>query len=107
MAHAHSELPAEPKTPFWFTALGGALFVAAGLFWVLSNDPPEAAPSPEPAAAAKPVATATAAPAPGTAPTAHIDPKAFAERFKRMREQIQQGANGQPGAAPAADPHGH
>lgn len=34
-SHGNSTDPNEPKTPLWLTALGGVLFLLAGLFWAL------------------------------------------------------------------------
>jgi ferric-dicitrate binding protein FerR (iron transport regulator) len=39
MAH-DSELP-EPKTPMWLPALGAAVFLAAGLWWLARPQPPQ------------------------------------------------------------------
>jgi hypothetical protein len=47
MAH-DSELP-EPKTPMWLPALGAALFLAAGVWWLAR---PQPAPEPVTSAAA-------------------------------------------------------
>jgi hypothetical protein len=64
--------PDEPSTPLWLTLLGGALFVAAGL-WVLltggesENQPPAEAPAAdvaEAAPAARPSAPKPSAPKP-------------------------------------------
>ena len=39
--HGNATDPNEPKTPFWLTALGGVLFLVAGLAWALyTPDPP-------------------------------------------------------------------
>ncbi|MBX3228492.1 MAG: hypothetical protein KIT84_07560 [Labilithrix sp.] len=39
--HGNATDPNEPKTPLWLTALGGVLFLAAGLAWALyTPDPP-------------------------------------------------------------------
>jgi hypothetical protein len=104
----------EPRTPMWLPALGAALFVGAGLWWVLT---PSAAPivaeaaasASTPVAPAAPVALApaprpsAAAPSPmpglaghppsGTAPGG----PAADERLRRLREQMQlKGAGGHP-----------
>jgi hypothetical protein len=107
----------EPRTPMWLPALGAALFVAAGLGWVLT---PSAAPivaepadsASTPVAAAPPVALAPVAsagrpsaaapnPMPGLAghPPSGAPPggPAADERLRRLREQMQlKGAGGHP-----------
>jgi len=40
-SHGNATDPNEPKTPMWLTALGGILFLLAGLFWALRT--PDAA----------------------------------------------------------------
>ncbi|MFO0735220.1 MAG: hypothetical protein U0270_05045 [Labilithrix sp.] len=34
-SHGNATDPNEPKTPLWLTALGGVLFLLAGLVWAL------------------------------------------------------------------------
>ena len=34
-SHGNATDPNEPKTPMWLTALGGVLFLLAGLMWAL------------------------------------------------------------------------
>lgn len=54
-AHGNATDPNEPKTPLWLTALGGVLFLAAGLAWALRT------PTPDPGdASAHPAASAAA-----------------------------------------------
>ncbi len=36
-SHGNATDPNEPKTPMWLTALGGALFLLAGLYWALPS----------------------------------------------------------------------
>jgi hypothetical protein len=50
----------EPRTPLWLPALGGAIFVAAALWWAVT--PSSAAPAGEGAPSASVSATAPAAP---------------------------------------------
>ena len=56
--HGSPPLLPEPKTPLWLTALGAALFFAAGVWW-LATQPASAAPVQADAGAA---ATGDAAP---------------------------------------------
>ncbi|MEO8798033.1 MAG: hypothetical protein ABI551_09130 [Polyangiaceae bacterium] len=51
MADHHAELPEEPKTPMWLPALGGALFLLAGIWWVTCPEPANTS-APAPAASA-------------------------------------------------------
>lgn len=53
-SHGNATDPNEPKTPMWLTALGGALFLLAGLAWALHT------PSAENAAGAAPAGSAAA-----------------------------------------------
>jgi hypothetical protein len=50
---AHGPQLDEPKTPMWLPALGGALFLALGIWWIArpAEPPPESA-EPTTAAAA-------------------------------------------------------
>jgi len=65
-----------PKTPGWLTALGGALFLGAGVFWLASQPSNQtldeltasAAPSASAAASAEPEAAPAPPPAPATPP---------------------------------------
>jgi hypothetical protein len=46
-SHGNATDPNEPKTPMWLTALGGVLFLLAGLMWALRTptaENPNAAP---------------------------------------------------------------
>lgn len=52
--HGNATDPNEPKTPLWLTALGGVLFLIAGLAWALRT------PTPDPNAAPADTATADA-----------------------------------------------
>ena len=52
--HGNATDPTEPKTPLWLTALGGVLFLVAGLAWALHT------PAAELNADGKPAATAGA-----------------------------------------------
>lgn len=49
--HGNASDPNEPKTPMWLTALGGVLFLLAGLFWAL-HTPADAANGAAPAGGA-------------------------------------------------------
>lgn len=49
--HGNASDPNEPKTPMWLTALGGVLFLLAGLFWALRT-PADAANGESPAGSA-------------------------------------------------------
>lgn len=50
--HGNATDPNEPKTPLWLTALGGVLFLVAGLAWALRTpDAPPNADGKTPAAA--------------------------------------------------------
>jgi hypothetical protein len=52
-SHGNATDPNEPKTPMWLTALGGVLFLLAGLFWALRTpDAPDAAKGGAPAGSA-------------------------------------------------------
>lgn len=53
--HGNATDPNEPKTPMWLTALGGVLFLIAGLAWALRTPAPEVDPN-----AANPAASAAA-----------------------------------------------
>jgi hypothetical protein len=66
-ASAAATVDDEPKSPMWLPALGGALFIAVGLWWAVTPAPPP--PAPAPVASASPPAT-TAAPAPPPPPQA-------------------------------------
>jgi hypothetical protein len=63
--HHEAPPPAEPETPMWLTLLGAALFVSAGLFFVLMTG--EVAPGEGAGASAKPDSAGTAAAAPEAA----------------------------------------
>jgi hypothetical protein len=104
VSSAHAPPPDEPKSPLWLPALGGALFLAVGLWWAVtpsSPDPVDVADAP----------VASAAPAAPTAP-----PPAPSAAAPQMRPTMppsgsapppgmRMGARG-PGGAPAgsADP---
>ena len=61
-SHDHDEqLPEEPKTPFWLTALGVALLVSGGLGYLMVHEPTEE-PEAAPAAVAEPEAKPPAEP---------------------------------------------
>ena len=59
--HGSPPLLPEPKTPLWLTALGAALFFAAGVWWLAT----------QPAAASTPPAADAGAPATDAAAPAH------------------------------------
>jgi hypothetical protein len=40
-SHGNATDPNEPKTPMWLTALGGVLFLLAGLMWALRTPTPD------------------------------------------------------------------
>jgi hypothetical protein len=83
--HEPDEAIGEPKTPLWLTALGGALFLALGVFWLASRPadrtlseltppapsasqaqaapPPPPEPTPPPQLVAPPPSASVAAPA--------------------------------------------
>lgn len=50
---AHGPELDEPKTPMWLPALGGALFLALGIWWISrpADPPPDSASEPTTAAA--------------------------------------------------------
>jgi hypothetical protein len=52
MSEAHATDPNEPKTPMWLTALGGVLFLLAGLAWALRTPTPDATDTTAPAGSA-------------------------------------------------------
>jgi hypothetical protein len=51
-SHGNSTDPNEPKTPMWLTALGGVLFLLAGLMWALRTPAAENANGSAPAGSA-------------------------------------------------------
>jgi hypothetical protein len=98
-AHAHAapveepdEAPGEPKTPPWLTALGGALFLGLGIFWLASRpadktlselSPPAPAPSASQAQAAPPPPPPPPAPPPAPEPVVAPRPSATAATPQR------------------------
>ena len=53
-SHGHDEqLPEEPKTPFWLTALGVALLVSGGLGYLMFHEPTVEEAEPDTAATAE------------------------------------------------------
>jgi hypothetical protein len=74
MASSHDSPPQdEPKSPLWLPALGAALFLLAGIWWLAWN-PEEPKPTAAEAASASAAAAASAAPATdgGAAPAAEV-----------------------------------
>lgn len=53
----------EPRSPLWLPALGAALFLLGGIWWLAAGDEPKPAPSAEEMASASAAAAASAAPA--------------------------------------------
>lgn len=51
-SHGNATDPNEPKTPMWLTALGGVLFLLAGLMWALRTPTTENADGTAPAGSA-------------------------------------------------------
>ena len=51
-SHGNATDPNEPKTPMWLTALGGVLFLLAGLMWALRTPSAENANGAAPTGAA-------------------------------------------------------
>ncbi len=102
-AHGHDEqLPPEPQTPLWFTLLGGALFITAGLVFLVMNHDDTA-----PAAAAK-KDEKPAAPTANAPPIRAIDSLSPADR-KRLQDALAKemkgrGNAGQPPAPVAPQP---
>jgi hypothetical protein len=69
VATAHA--PDEPKSPLWLPAVGGALFLAVGLWWAVTPsapDPVDVAPPPAVASAAPPPPPSTASAPPPARP---------------------------------------
>jgi hypothetical protein len=108
---AHAPPSDEPKSPLWLPVLGGALFLAVGLWWAVTPSAPEmvadadaaptasavAAPPPPPSASAVPQMRPAAPPASASAlgmrpaapgasagPARNVDPKLL----QRLRDQM-------------------
>lgn len=93
--------PGEPQTPAWIPAVGAALFVAAGIFFLVERKDADAAPPPAATAAPQIVATAMKPPAtprplqaaPNPAPPQgaeaavnRLSPEQRADLAKRLKE---------------------
>jgi hypothetical protein len=113
--------PGEPRTPGWVPALGLALFMGAGLVFLLRGADDSAAPEGKPATTASPPAAAPpAAPQraiPGAGQARPVPPpqgsqpnlqRLSPEQIQQIRQRVQErqqqpggaGAPGAPGAAP-------
>ncbi len=57
-SHDTHDVQDEPQTPMWLPALGIALFLIAGIYWI--TRPVPQAPPPAPAASTAPAASAPA-----------------------------------------------
>jgi hypothetical protein len=56
--HGSPPVPAEPKTPAWFTALGAVLFLAVAAWWLASQPPSLSSASSAPSDAGAPPSAA-------------------------------------------------
>lgn len=86
--HADELAPDEPRTPGWLTALGGALFLLAGVYWIATRPAPRtleqmqetAAPAGSAAAEGEPPAPPPPMPAPNAMPPLHLPAPAGSAR---------------------------
>jgi hypothetical protein len=86
-AHDHGPPPPpEPHTPMWLPAVGGLLFLTAGLAWALSTPPKETTDlGAIPAGSAAPAPTTTATPA---APATNAAPAATVQQPRQVGTTI-------------------